>query len=887
MPFAMGMLSMDDMGLEDEDLTSLRNQFYQDVGIEDDEEPDSNPFREDSDDLPIAQPIREPEKKRKKKKRKKKKSQTQRRDVSELRIMNEGKACPSCGIDLDDDAQVCVSCGYDYAVGKKVVAGPGGSVSPRQKEALHEANQFLGTLEKLGWVSLTPLGIILGPFVLLRSLMAENYAAGLRDKAQAAFKSSLTQVRLVALIATVLWGALSAYGYKAYSSKKATVVKKEEAFSQEEIKDLARAVRSRIKFFTRFPSKAGLSPSAALKELKTSGALKAGLHEDDFYNLYDGRFAKQVDKKTPESRWLFWHRYPQGPKDQIQVVTLGGSVEVYDPGDFQAALATAFQAEVDETPGNEPEVKLTDEQALAKFKELIAELPESLNSEDFRQKVGREPLDMLTTLSRSEDDGLRSGVIDVLTVLIGLKPEDTRRLLRQTEKGASDGLILKLIGVYQEKEDLRWLDLCARFYKSTDDEDVKQELRADVHKHGEDDAGLRRVLESAVRLRRSKDEDALYTFPAEFYPRLRLFLFDKKLAAEVEAIYLEDEAAALPELQKMLLDEQELARRKALDLLVSFPILVNEEQVLTAIAEALQNSEETLEFRKAALKGMERFNSPKIVNIATQQLRIENGKLSNEVLKIFVRCAQSDVLLPALLLALDGRAASLALRVLKPRVDKGMVSLLEKNARRVKSVDGMLNVLKLIEKRVGKDVWKILTIFTKEKSILVRKGILRHIQTTPDNPLDKVQSKFVTDFAIQLIKSKERDPDLKIKACGLLSLYQNNSSLKILSRFAGQDNASDRARRSAIKSISDFPSSKAVSALVSLERSKRLPLSMRNYAGQCLRNVTSGNGKPNWQAWVSKNRSVVDDRLKEANRRRENRLAELETRARRALEAQR
>ncbi|MDF1661163.1 MAG: HEAT repeat domain-containing protein, partial [Planctomycetota bacterium] len=478
-------------------------------------------------------------------------------------------------------------------------------------------------------------------------------------------------------------------------------------------------------------------------------------------------------------------------------------------------------------------------------------------------------------------------VIDVLEVIVGLKPEDRKRLLRQTEFRASDRIILKLIGIYQEKKDAHWLDMCARIYKKTDDEKLKEKLRGDIHRYGEDDAGLRQVLESVTRLRRNKDEDALYTFPAEFYPRLRLFLFDKKLGPEVEAIYLATEKAALPELGKLLADEQEQARRKALDLLVTFPFLTDEEGVLTMIAEALENSAEGLEFRKAALNGIQRFNSPKVVVIATEQLSFGDGKLTNEVLRIFKRCAQSDVLLPELLLALDGRAADLALRVLRPRLDNKMVSLLDDKARRIKSPEGILNALKLLEKRIGKDVWKILTVFAKEKNILVQKGILRHIQTTPDNPLDKNQTKFVTDFAVQLLKSKERDPDLKIKACVILGLYQNNSTLKALSRFAGQDKASDRARRSAIKTISDFSNTKALSALVALERGKKLPLSMKSYASQCLRTMTSGNGKPTWQTWIAKNRDVVDRRFKDADRRRENRLAELETRARRALEAQR
>ncbi|MDF1661162.1 MAG: hypothetical protein P1V97_05295, partial [Planctomycetota bacterium] len=410
-PFAMGMLSMDDMGLDDEDLNSLRNHFREESDIEEFVPPQGKrPWddMEDSDELPVAAPIKEPEKKRKKKKRKKK-SKPAVRDASELRIMNTGKACPSCNIELEDDAQVCVSCGYDYAVGKKVVGGPGGSVSPQQKEALQSANNFLATLEKLSWISLTPIGILLGPFVLLRSLAAEGYASGLRDKAGKTFRSSLTQVRFVALIATVLWSALGAYGYKVYNTKKKAVVKQEQEFSKAEIKDLARAVRARIKIFQRFPSKPGLSASAALKELKASGSLKAGLHEADFFNLYDGRFPKPLDKSTAGSRWLFWHRYPQGPKDQIQVVNLEGSVELYDPSDFAVALAAAFETK-DETPGNKPEVVLTDKQALAKFRELIQDVPVTLNSEGFRKKVGREPLDMLTTLAKSEDDALKNGV---------------------------------------------------------------------------------------------------------------------------------------------------------------------------------------------------------------------------------------------------------------------------------------------------------------------------------------------------------------------------------------------------------------------------------------------------------------------------------------------
>ena len=275
------------------------------------------------------------------------------------------------------------------------------------------------------------------------------------------------------------------------------------------------------------------------------------------------------------------------------------------------------------------------------------------------------------------------------------------------------------------------------------------------------------------------------------------------------------------------------------------------------------------------------------MDIAVQQHSQSSGELRKPILQVFQQSSTNDVTLPHLIKALDSSAADLIHKVLKSQMNNELSLALARQAKLLRKSRGRLAALKLIEKRTGKTIWKILTIFTKDRSNDVRAAIQNHLKSVPQNPLDKDLLKMVTDFAVQVLKSKERSANLQIEACENLSLYQGDNKLRPLKNFVLNEKVPDRARKVAIKTISDFPNTKALNILVGLERNKRLPLSFRKYAAQCLRSMTTGNGTPTWNRWLAKNKQVVSQQFKKVNRRREELLQDLQRRAQKFKSKQR
>lgn len=84
------------------------------------------------------------------------------------------RRCPCCGFQDDADIVLCVRCGYDWRVGRRIEdAHEAGERSDRLR-AVASADASLADLGRLAWVALSPLGLLLGPYVFARSLAMER-----------------------------------------------------------------------------------------------------------------------------------------------------------------------------------------------------------------------------------------------------------------------------------------------------------------------------------------------------------------------------------------------------------------------------------------------------------------------------------------------------------------------------------------------------------------------------------------------------------------------------------------------------------------------------------------------------------------------------------------
>lgn len=115
----------------------------------------------------------------------------------DLRLQNEVRRCPSCGFADDPSVVVCVRCGFDWRTQRRMqdaVEQEAVSQRRRQVDALDEEE---AALQRLSWWALSPLGLFLGPWVVLQ---AGALQARLRGQSGA-----VGQARLIGGLGFAMW----------------------------------------------------------------------------------------------------------------------------------------------------------------------------------------------------------------------------------------------------------------------------------------------------------------------------------------------------------------------------------------------------------------------------------------------------------------------------------------------------------------------------------------------------------------------------------------------------------------------------------------------------------------------------------------------------------
>jgi hypothetical protein len=113
------------------------------------------------------------------------------------------RRCPSCGTQDESDVVVCVRCGHDFRVGRRLEHAQEEQARDSQRRVQESGGRELWQLTRLAWTALSPLGIVLGPYVFARTLKAERRMRAYR--APASDLRQVQQARLLGVVGMVAW----------------------------------------------------------------------------------------------------------------------------------------------------------------------------------------------------------------------------------------------------------------------------------------------------------------------------------------------------------------------------------------------------------------------------------------------------------------------------------------------------------------------------------------------------------------------------------------------------------------------------------------------------------------------------------------------------------
>jgi hypothetical protein len=494
-------------------------------------------------------------------------------DAPPLELKRPVRRCPSCGAQDDATVVVCVRCGFDWRTGKRVEDAFEHEVEASARERTHSAEAEVERLISLGWLALTPLGVVLGPWVASQTLGLQRRLLDVRGPRDAAQR--LAQVRVTALSGALLWALLILGGLWAIRGRAGPNQAEESASCRARLVQVGEELRARSRA-APFPREGAFGD--ALDSLGAAGQplegklhcpLQGGLYpygrrstapltaatSPDFIVLWDeeshadpqGRlrfralradgtvetFPSLAALNRGKSRPQFVVSEPIAPPagegtDEVDEPTSGGEAPVGGGGEGQpGALAEAFRAFAEECQEDDPEVLLR------------------LPPDEFHSRLGVPAETLLPAMLEHADEELR-GLAALMLARLELPAALTRRLARRGTQADGPrerlgaGLALQRVG------DKDWLPVVASVAEDGAPVEVRVAHRVIAEGVAKDPGLVARALHEAADMRErlgAEGDDALFTFPAEVLPAVALQLGDQTVRREASAVlYSADEA---------------------------------------------------------------------------------------------------------------------------------------------------------------------------------------------------------------------------------------------------------------------------------------------------------------------------------------------------------
>ena len=465
------------------------------------------------------------------------------------------RRCPSCGFQDEPTVVLCVRCGYDWRSGRRLDGAYDAAAKSERRRRVPSGPDELATLGRLGWIALSPLGLLVGPYVFVQTLAAERRA---RVTGRAAgVVSALQQVRVMAGAGTFLWAAVALFAGVVASRGPSASGDQLAGVCEQRLERVGKVLRSRIGS-APFPTRGELE--VALDQLAQGGS---SLAPSDLRcplggELYGYRIRRGVrlEAGTAPEFLVAWDQEPHdglvGAPSGFRALRRDGRIEVFgDRAALEEALSRAPRAAA-QGPGEQggggegaqgPETVRTGafltlaRDAEAADPSPLRPLP--MTARYFAERVGQEPGRALPTLLADPNLEIRRAAARMVARVempAGERVELGRALTRADDPAVRLGGVLAL----RQGGAAEWLALAADLAEAgTPEADTARALLG-VEAAGGVEAA-RAVLAEAARLRRragAEGDDAMFRLAPGALPHVARLLGDPSVGREaVAALY--------------------------------------------------------------------------------------------------------------------------------------------------------------------------------------------------------------------------------------------------------------------------------------------------------------------------------------------------------------
>ncbi|RMG15523.1 MAG: hypothetical protein D6731_08145 [Planctomycetota bacterium] len=469
------------------------------------------------------------------------------------------RRCPSCGTQDDAEVVLCVRCGFDWRLGRRRDDAHDHEEERSKAAAATEAARAIEGLRALAWAALTPVGVLLGPLALGRSLGIERrFPDGPSEEAAAA----LAQVRLFAIGGTVFWTLVLAGAIFAVKRSAGRSVG-EAALCRARLERVGRVLRDRVEREGTFPQDGQFA--AALEAAARAG--EGGLRPDDLVcpaqrglYPYGRRDGVRLSSGARPDHLLLWDLEPHPDLDGspgYRALRFDGTVEHFSTAraleeaierpPFALAGGTGGASGGGASGGGAASGggSAASGGSMTRFLDFAAVWAEDdpgmqavVEPQLFVEEVGVPPEELLPAALAARDPRLRLAAAQML-VRVPLPAREKRKLVRRLLEDEGPGVLLAAGLVLQQVGDPTWVPTLASVAEhgsAREAELARGVLARGAARSAETTRALLAQARSIREQTGARGDDAIFPLPPEALPHAARLLSDPELGREAAAV---------------------------------------------------------------------------------------------------------------------------------------------------------------------------------------------------------------------------------------------------------------------------------------------------------------------------------------------------------------
>lgn len=479
-------------------------------------------------------------------------------DAPPLEVRSPLRRCPSCGTQDEPTVVVCVRCGFDWRKGKRLEDAYDEGERATHSEGVDDAIRELASLSTLAWASLSPFGVILGPYLFARSLATERKLRAY--SVSGADLQKVQQIRLMAMAGAVLWAIVIMVGGFAFSRRGSGGVS-EAVECRVRLEGLGREVRARASART-FPADGdfpqALETIAEELELGPNGLScpqSGGLYR------YGRRDEEVLASGTNPDYLVLWdleaHR-DELRRNGYRALRFDGTVETFkSQGALSAAQKRPAFKQSGGGEGTDPrpttsggptntgsiDGDVQTERFLAFVDVYEVDDPEHLASQaiteaSFVEQMGVPPETLLPTLLKHKNERVRQAVARILD-RVQLSDSVKLKLANVVAQEDDPSMLLGAGLAFHQVGDAKWLPTLVEVAEHGDATQLRVARRILGREAARSQAVTKRLLEQAVKVRERTNavgDEAIFPLPIDALPHAVALLTDSRAGKEAEAV---------------------------------------------------------------------------------------------------------------------------------------------------------------------------------------------------------------------------------------------------------------------------------------------------------------------------------------------------------------